>query len=150
MKFVRLSGLLVFSLLSALTLAAQIKLPPNPNQFTKRDLGESGGSGSSVGVSGGGSSAATAPVVVQYVAVTPVGPWANLEGKVMQARLLAFSAPGAGESGPVEIVRAGKVRFLVSGRKDPIDYPLEQLGESEKSRIRILAEMAAKGPPAKG
>ncbi len=147
MKFTRLSGFLVVSLISALPLSAQIKLPPNPSQFTKRNLGESGGGGSSVGVSGGGSSAATASMVVQYVAVTPVEPWANREGKVMQARLLAFSAPEAGQSGPVEIIRAGKVRFLVSGRKDPIDYPLEQLGEAERKKIQALAEMAAKGPP---
>ncbi len=87
-------------------------------------------------------------MVVQYVAVTPVESWVNVEGKTIEARLLAFSAPEAGKSGPVEIIRDGKVRLLVSGRKDPVDYPLEQLGEAEKTKIKSLAELASKGPPA--
>lgn len=127
---------------------SQITVPSKPGQVTKRDLSEKGGSGSSVGISGAGGVTASSPVVVHYVAVTPMEPWANLEGKVMQARLLAFSAPEAGQSGPVEIIRSGKVRFLVSGRKEPIDYPLEQLGEAERTKILALAEMAAKGAPA--
>ena len=86
-------------------------------------------------------------VVVQYIAVTPVEAWANLEGKTMEARLLAFSAPAAGETGPVEIIREGKVRFLVSGRKEPVDFPLDQLGEAERTKIHAIAKTAAKGPP---
>jgi len=126
--------------------SAQVVVPANPNQFTKRSLSENGGS--SAGVSGG-TTAATRPVVVQYVAVTPVQPWINLEGKTMEARLLAFSAPAPGETGPVEVIREGKVRFLVTGKKQPIDYPLDQLGETEQAKIKALATAAAKGPPAK-
>lgn len=147
MKSGLLSCLLFVILFYAQSGAAQIPLPPNPGQFSKRNLSENGGGGSSVGISG---SPATSPktVVVQYVAVTPLESWVNVEGKTIEARLLAFSAPEAGKTGPVEILREGKVRFLVSGRKEPIDYPLEQLGEAEKTKIRVLAEMAAKGPPA--
>ncbi len=65
----------------------------------------------------------------------------------MEARLLAFSAPAAGESGPVEVIREGKVRFLVTGRKEPVEYPLVQLGEAERKKIEALAAVAAKGPP---
>lgn len=129
-----------------LAVAAQITVPSNPNQFTKRKLGESGGS--SVGISGA-STAVPKTVVVEYVAVTPVESWSNVDGKTMEACLLAYSAPEEGESGPVEIIREGKVRFLVTGRKEPIDYPLEQLGEAERTKIQALAEMAAKGPPAR-
>ena len=125
--------------------SAQVVVPANPNQFTKRNLSENGGS--SAGVSGG-TIAATKPVVVQYVAVTPVQPWVNLEGKIMEARLLAFSAPEPGQMGPVEIIREGRVRFLVTGKKQPIDYPLDQLGETEQAKIKALATVAAKGPPA--
>ena len=139
---------LFFGLVSlAQTAAAQISLPPNPGQFSKRNLGESGGGGSSVGVSGG-QETASKTVVIQYVAVTPVESWVNVEGKTIEARLLAFSAPEAGKSGPVEIIRDGRVRFLVSGRKEPVEYPLEQLGEAEKTRIKSLAELALKGPHA--
>ena len=124
---------------------AQIVVPANPNKFTKRSLSENGGA--SAGASGG-ITAATRPVVVQYVAVTPVQQWVNLEGKTMEARLLAFSAPEPGQTGPVEIIREGRVRFLVTGKKQPINYPLDQLGETEQAKIKALAVVAAKGPPA--
>jgi hypothetical protein len=130
---------------SSVAVTAQVVVPANPNKFTKRSLSENGGS--SAGVSGG-TVAATKPVVVQYVAVTPVQPWVNLEGKTMEARLLAFSAPESGQTGPVEIIREGRVRFLVTGKKQPIDYPLDQLGETEQAKIKALAAVAAKGPPA--
>lgn len=126
-------------------LRAQIAVPPNPGKVTKRNLGENGGSGASTGASAVTPQSRT--LVVQYIAVTPVEAWANLEGKTMQARLLAFSAPAAGETGPVEIIREGKVRFLVSGRKEPVDYPLEQLGEAERTKIAAIAKAAAQGPP---
>lgn len=147
MKSGLLPCLLFVILFHAQSGAAQVSLPPNPGQFSKRNLSESGGGGSSVGVSGG-QETASKTVVVQYVAVTPVEPWVNVEGKTIEARLLAFSAPEAGKAGPVEIIRDGKVRFLVSGRKEPVDYPLEQLGEAEKTRIKAIAEMASKGSPA--
>lgn len=133
---------------SVVILNAQTLVPPNSNQFTKRNLGENGGSGSSAGFSGGGTTEAARTVVVQYVAVTPVQAWVNTDGKTMEARLLAFSAPEPGQTGPVEIIREGKVRFLVTGRKEPVDYPLDQLGETEKAKIKALAELAGKGPPA--
>jgi hypothetical protein len=125
--------------------SAQLTVPPNPGKVTKRSLGENGGSGASAGASAVTPSSST--VVVQYIAVTPVEAWANLEGKTMEARLLAFSAPSEGEKGPVEIIREGKVRFLVSGRKEPVDYPLDQLGEAERTKIQAIAKAAAKGPP---
>jgi hypothetical protein len=65
----------------------------------------------------------------------------------MEARLLAFSAPAAGEPGPVEVIRGGMVRFLVTGRKEPVDYPLARLGEAERKKIEALAVVAANGPP---
>jgi hypothetical protein len=124
---------------------AQLSIPPNPGKVTKRNLSESGGAGSSTGASAVTPQSRT--VVVQYIAVTPVEAWANTEGKTMQARLLAFSGPAPGETGPVEIIREGKVRFLLSGGKAPIDYPLDQLGEVERTKIQALAAVAAKGPP---
>jgi hypothetical protein len=124
---------------------AQLTVPPNPGKVAKRKLDDNGGSGASTGASAVTPRSRT--VVVQYIAVTPVEAWANLEGKTMEARLLAFSAPAEGETGPVEIIREGKVRFLVTGRKEPVEYPLEQLGEAERTKIQAIAKAAAKGPP---
>lgn len=137
--------LAVLSFGASATAIAQLTVPPNPGKVTKRNLGENGGSGASTGASAVTPSSGT--VIVQYIAVTPVEAWANLEGKTMEARLLAFSTPATGETGPVEIIREGKVRFLVSGRKEPVDYPLEQLGEAERTKIEAIAKAAAKGPP---
>ena len=136
-------GVLSFGLVAPVR--AQIAVPPNPGKVTKRSLGENGGSGASTGASAVTPQSRT--VVVQHLAVTPVEAWANLEGKTMQARLLAFSAPAEGETGPVEIIREGKVRFLVSGRREPVSYPLEQLGEAERTKIAAIAKAAAQGAP---
>jgi len=130
---------------SVVTAHAQV-VPASPNQFTKRNLGDNGGAGSSTGMAGA-TTATTRPVVAQHIAVTPVQAWVNAAGKTMEARLLAFSAPDPGQSGPVEIIRDGKVRFLVSGRKNPVDFPLTGLDEKEQEKIKALAEVAAKGPP---
>ena len=125
--------------------SAQV-VPKNPNQFTKRKLGDNGGAGSSTGASAVTPQSRT--VVVQHIAVTPVQAWVSANGKTMEARLLAFSAPEPGDAGPVEIIRDGKVRFLVTGRKEPVDFPLTGLDEKEQVKIKALAEVAAKGPPA--
>jgi hypothetical protein len=125
--------------------SAQV-VPANPNQFTKRNLGDDGGAGSTTGASAVTPQSRT--VVVQHIAVTPVQAWVSATGKTMEARLLAFSAPEPGEAGPVEIIRDGKVRFLVTGRKEPVDFPLAGLDEKEQVKIKALAEVAAKGPPA--
>jgi hypothetical protein len=122
---------------------AQLSAPPNPGKAGRRNLGDGGGANAATGVV----PAERAPVVVTHVAVTPVEAWANAEGKVIEARLLAFSAPAEGETGPVEIVRGGKVRFLLAGGKAPVDYPLDQLGEEARGRIEAIAKAAAKGPP---
>ena len=125
--------------------SAQV-VPQNPNQFAKRKLGDNGGAGSSTGASAVTPQSRT--VVVQHIAVTPVQAWVSANGKTMEARLLAFSAPEPGDAGPVEIIRDGKVRFLVTGRKEPVDFPLTGLDEKEQVKIKALAEVAAKGPPA--
>ena len=125
--------------------SAQLSVPPNPGKVTKRNPGEGGGPGAGTGVSA--VTPSSGAVIVQYVAVTPAEAWANLEGKTMEARLLAFSAPAEGATGPVEVIRDGKVRFLVSGRKEPVDYPLAQLGEAERKKIEAIARAAAKGAP---
>lgn len=126
---------------SVLPLGAQLSNPPNPGKSGRRNLGEGGGSAVSTG------SAKPSPVVTTYVAVTPMQIWTNAGGKAIEARLLAFSAPPEGESGPVEVVRNGKVRFLLAGAKAPVDYPLAGLDETSRARVEAIAKAAAKGPP---
>lgn len=125
---------------------AQFTVPSTPTQFGKRSLSENGGS------SGGNSAVgvvaprkAPAPIIVELVAVSPVRVWTNGEGQTMNARLLAYSAPKSGEQGPVEVIRAGKVKFLLAGGKEPIEYPLEKLSPKDQIDIKAIAQ-AAKRP----
>jgi hypothetical protein len=136
-------------LTTAVLLPAQtIKLPPNPNDVTRRKIGEGGSTGgSAVNIAPGAAAAQT--IVIQYVAVTPVRAWTNTDGKTMTARLLAFSAPKEGESGPVEVIREGKVRFLMESGKQPVDYPIGQLSQSDQIDIKAIAQMAKRGAPEK-
>lgn len=123
--------------------------PPNPNQISRRKIGEDGGGGSaSVNVTPGTPAAAARTVVIQYTAVSPMRQWTNVEGKTMIARLLAFAAPAEGEAGPVEVIREGKVRFLLDRGTDPIDYPLIQLSQPDQIDIKAIAQAARRGSPA--
>ncbi len=127
------------------SLEAQTSVPPNPGKAGKRNLGEGG----TANAPAGATIAQRPAEVVRYLAVTKVEAWANSEGRVIEARLLSFSDPAEAEAGPLEIVREGKVRFLVAGRDDPVEYPIDQLGEEERKKIEAIAEVAAKGPPPK-
>lgn len=135
---------------SAALLSAQtIKLPPNPNDVTRRKIGEGGSTGGSAVNVTPGAAAAAQTIVIQYVAVTPVRAWTNSDGKTMTARLLAFSAPKEGETGPVEVIRDGKVRFLMESGKQPVDYPLGQLSQNDQIDIKAIAQAAKRGAPEK-
>jgi hypothetical protein len=89
----------------------------------------------------------TKVVTVQYIAVTPVRSWMNNKGDTMKARVLAFSAPKEGESGPVEVIRAGKIRFLLFNAKKPILYPVANLSEADQEYVRGIAKAARRGSP---
>ncbi len=131
---------LFWSLGVSLTVA-QTTVPSTPGEFLKRKLGESG-SGSTGTASTGVKPAAPKTIVIHYVSVSPLRQWSNTEGKTMMARLLAFSAPKEGEQGPVEVIREGKVRFLLNGGKEPIDYPLSNLSRIDQTEIKRIAEAA--------
>lgn len=146
-------GLAAFGAGFAGEASAQSVVPANPGGFTTRKTGDGRGGiggGSSVGVSTIKRDAESVkPIVIQYVAVSKVRDWTNTQGKKMQARLLAFSAPKQGQTGPVEVIRDGKVRFLLATGKEPIDYPLEQLSQPDQIDIKAIAQAAKRAPNAK-
>ena len=135
------------SLVLASSAVAQLSVPSTPTQFQKRNLGENRGSGgsSSVGVVPR-DPAASQPIVVQLIAVSQMRAWTNAEGKSMTARLLAFSGPKTGETGPIEVIRDGKVRFLLAGKKESVDYPLDQLSQKDQVDIKAIAQAAKRSP----
>ena len=139
--------LLAFSLgLTAVSpLSAQVPVTPaTPTEFKTRSV--NGGSNAGVGI------VARQPqqkqtITYHFTAVTPIRVWTNTEGKAMQARLLAWSAPKEGEKGPVEVIRKGKVRFLLGKTTKPIDYDLVKLSETDRTYIQKLADAARHEEP---
>ena len=127
------------------SLLAQIPVTPaTPTEFKKRSI--NGGSSTGVGI------VTRQPQKVQtitlhFTAVTPIRVWTNTEGKAMQARLLAWSAPKEGEKGPVEVIRKGKIRFLLQKTSKPIDYDLAKLSETDRTYIQKLADAARHEEP---
>lgn len=140
---------LLIGLLVPCLAIGQVTVPPNPNEVSRRKIGENGaGGGATVNITPGPSAAART-VVIQYTAVSPIRQWTNTAGKTMIARLLAFAAPKEGDNGPVEVIRDGKVRFLLDRGTDPIDYPLDQLSQPDQIDIKAIAQAARRGSPAK-
>lgn len=124
-----------------------ITLADDPIEAQRRALG-----GGSVSNDGGAVIVAPPPQkpqtkIVYYTAVSPARQWKAADGRMMVGRLMAFSAPKPGESGAVEVIRDGKVRFLKSGAKMPVDFPLEKLSEEDQKYVKGIANAAKNGPP---
>jgi hypothetical protein len=78
---------------------------------------------------------------ITYVAVSELRQWRNLEGRAMRASLLAFDRlPGESDDGLRTLVRDGKVRFLLEGRKLATEYPLTELSRADQAFVRQLIE----------
>jgi|GEM_PF-5104966 len=102
------------------------------------------GGSTTIGPSGGGRK-----VVTTYLTyVSPLREWSAADGRTMQGRLVAFSAPRPGESGPVEVIRSGKVRLMRAGSQKAVDFPIENLSEDDQAFVKRVAE-AAKRPVGK-
>lgn len=83
--------------------------------------------------------------VVSYITyVSPMREWVSADGRKMHGRLVAFSAPKPGETGPVEVIKDGKVRLVRSGSKKPADFPLQSLSEEDQIYARRIEESAKK------
>ncbi len=84
---------------------------------------------------------------VTITAVSPLRQWTSVDGKIMQGRLLAFSAPKPGETGPVVVIKEGKVRLLRAGTRRHSDIYLALLSKDDQKFILKIAAEASKGPP---
>lgn len=132
--------------LLAQTVPANPLVPKDSIKRSTRNLG--GGSG---GIEAGlsGKTRETKTIVVQYHAVSTLREWTNLEGKKISARLLAYSVPRPGTTGAAEVLREGKVLFLIPGKSKPVEYPKEQLVDDDQIEIERIVEAASftKMPP---
>lgn len=86
---------------------------------------------------------------VYITSVSPLRQWTSSDGRIMQGRLLAFSAPKPGEKGEVVVIKEGKVRLLRFGTKWPSDLYLSTLSKEDQKFVMKIVKEAAKGPPPK-
>jgi hypothetical protein len=80
--------------------------------------------------------------------------WADISGRKMTGRLVAFAAPEPGKEGPVVVTLNGKVRLRRSGAKANSDLPLAQLSQGDQLFVKaveagIKKNAAAAMPPKK-
>ncbi len=130
-----------FDSLSAQGVPSNPLVPKGSVKSSPRNVG----GGSSEGIEAGLSSTTREKetIVVQYNAVTELRAWTNLEGKKIEARLLAYSIPMPGKTGAVEVLRDGKVLFLIPGQTKPIQYPKDQLEDDDQIEIERIVEAAS-------
>lgn len=105
------------------------------------------GSGSEMNSSGGGSSVSirrmpttpAKPRTTTYIAVTPLREWKNSEGTTIRASLLAFDVRKPDQPKvPLTLIRNGKVRLLVDGKKQFSEFPLAKLSVEDQVYIKKL------------
>lgn len=142
-------------LLCTLTMIASGQVvPATPTKFTKRGVGTSTSSTSSV--SGGGSTATigvpqqkpeSVVRTITYLTLAPVRQWTSTEGKPLVASLIAFEESVVetpkGEAAPTTtmpkltgkptVVKEGKVRLLANGK--PYEVALDKLSQADRDFI---------------
>lgn len=84
---------------------------------------------------------------IYITAVSPLREWTSSDGRKIQGRLLAFSAPKPGETGQVVVIKEGKIKLLRSGTKKSADLLLSKLSKEDQTFVRGIADKAAKGLP---
>jgi hypothetical protein len=84
-------------------------------------------------------------VKVTYVMVSDERDWRNLDGRVIRASLLAFDRkPGESDDALLTLVRDGKVRLLLEGRKKVTEYPLSKLSQPDQAFVKERVEAQAR------
>jgi hypothetical protein len=132
---------------------AQIVIPASPKNFKTRPI-EGGTGGGQVEVIPR-DSAVPKKRTITYMVLSESRPWTSTEGKVLEAKLIAFEDiilegedPAAAEPPPhPTVVRNGKVRLLAGKKSYELD--LSRLTEPDRSFIeQIRIRHQKKTPPA--
>jgi hypothetical protein len=125
----------------AQTVPANPLVPKGSVKSSTRNVGGGSSGGLEAGLSSKTREKET--IVINYNAVSALREWTNLEGKKIKARLLAYSIPKPGKTGAVEVLREGKVLFLIPGQTKPIQYPKDQLEDDDQIEIERIVEAAS-------
>ncbi len=110
--------------------------PASPTEFKKRDLGGTLGTGV-VGIK----RAQTKPVVITYIAVSESRAFVSEEGKSITAQLVAFEEGDPAKlKRPLTLIKEGKIRLLVDGRRKANVLPLAKLREEDQAFVQAVDE----------
>ena len=118
----------------------------DPVSEARRKLMERTGGGT--GIISPGTRQPPQVTTVYLTYVSPLREWTATDGRTMQGRLLAFSAPKPGEEGPVIVIKEEKIRLLRSGTKKPAEITLSALSEADQKYVRNISEAAKKSSAA--
>lgn len=72
--------------------------------------------------------------------------WTDQQGRTMNGRLVAFSAPEPGKSGEIIVIVSGKVRLRRSGATQNSDLPLQTLSGPDQQFVQQIAEAVKPRP----
>ena len=75
--------------------------------------------------------------------------WTAADGRKLTARLVAFSAPQAGQTGKVEVIKEGKIRIRPTGSKVSSDIAIEKLAPKDQNFVKSLQIRFSTPPPQK-
>jgi hypothetical protein len=80
-----------------------------------------------------------APEKRNFTAVSEMRTWRDAKGAIIRGRLLAFEAGDQSTSAaPLTLIRNGKVRLLVEGRKMFSELPLARLSPEDQAYVKAL------------
>lgn len=136
-----------------MTASAQIVVPASPKRFTTRPIGDSGGTGQVEVIPK--DAAMPKKRTITYMVLAESRPWTSSEGKVLEAKLIAFEdviIEGESTAAPqptphLTVVRNGRVR-LFAGKKS-YELELSRLSEADREFIeQIRLRHQKKTPPA--
>ncbi len=85
-------------------------------------------------------------VIVSYTTfVSAEREWLDVSNRKMKGRLVAFQAPEPGKSGPVIVIKEGKILLRRTGAKTNNEFPLDQLSEADQVFVKSIDLAIKKG-----
>lgn len=80
-------------------------------------------------------------LIVSYVTfLSPERQWVDVRGRKIKGRLVAFSAPAPGKTGPIVVIQNNRVRLRATGSKVNGEVPLDLLSPNDRDYIREIEQ----------
>jgi hypothetical protein len=78
-------------------------------------------------------------VIISYITyLSAEREWSDISDRKMTGRLVAFQAPEPGKSGPMIVLKEGKILLRRTGTKANSEFPLDQLSETDQVFVKSI------------